>query len=212
MWNAEWGMRNVRGKRHSAFRIPHSALENAPATFARRKAGVNAVCVAVSRVRTRSSRTGHPHRGARWRARRSLWLYPRARSRRAANGIGTRVAAAISGRETRAIAAVRSPAIRGRPPYLSAWTALRAGGVEPDRRSGAVQRLWPIVADTAQAERGLRLAAPRAPGGHDGTPAMPAHLADEGRLGAVEREQTVAQQTLSRQDELLEGATHARRD
>src|SRR5207247_2165446 len=59
--NAEFGL--------PSFRIPHSAfrISNAPATFASRASGVNAVCAAVSRV---ARPPDEPHRGSRPPARR----------------------------------------------------------------------------------------------------------------------------------------------
>src|SRR5438034_32882 len=128
--NVEFGMRNAESTADNSFRIPHSPfrIANAPATFARREAGVNVVWVTVSRVRTSSSATGCPQRAPRPRARSALWLYPRVRCRRGPSGTGTRTAAWPSGigRVTRAAAAARSSAMRGRPPYLRAWTARRA--------------------------------------------------------------------------------------
>ena len=100
----------------------------APATFASRATGVNAVWVAVSRVRTRRSTTGQPQRRPRARASCSLWLYPLARSRAGLSGTGRSRAAPASGRLTLAIATAMSSAMRGSPPYLRRCTARRVGG------------------------------------------------------------------------------------
>src|SRR5213078_3128447 len=56
-WNAEVGSRNAEHSPVLPFRVPPSAFRvaNAPATFASRASGVNAVCGTVSRVRTSRS-------------------------------------------------------------------------------------------------------------------------------------------------------------
>ena len=163
----------------STARTPRaSAAAKAPDTLARRSSGVKAVWVAVSRVRwSRSVRTASPRLLPSATASRSLWLYPRSRSRRRASGIGIKDTPAVNGSRPFMRAAIGC-VTRHQPSYLSRCTTSRA----PSSSRTALRTRASPAGQSAQTAAGLvevpRFSAASAHGSAP-APAAPAETAHQ---------------------------------